>query len=185
VSLVAYFRAMAHSNACSNFRLLAACARLSQEDFEARRVSFFPSLKLTLNHILAVDRYYLDALEDDGRGPAVRTAAAPCATVAALQQEQTTSDRRLIRFCDELTAPRLAAPVPLARPGGTVVDRVDRVVAHLFLHQVHHRGQAHAMLAGTSVPPPQLDDFLLASDAPARAADLAALGFRETDLWPG
>jgi uncharacterized damage-inducible protein DinB len=26
---------------------------------------------------------------------------------------------------------------------------------HLFAHQIHHRGQAHAMLAGTPLPPPQ------------------------------
>ena len=26
-------------------------------------------------------------------------------------------------------------------------------------HQVHHRGQAHAMLAGTAMPPPPLDEF--------------------------
>ena len=64
------------------------------------------------------------------------------------------------------------------------IDRTDRVLAHLFMHQVHHRGQAHAMLAGTRIAPPQLDDFLLASDAPARRADLIALAFSEADLWP-
>ncbi|TMA85157.1 MAG: damage-inducible protein DinB, partial [Deltaproteobacteria bacterium] len=64
-------------------------------------------------------------------------------------------------------------------------ERVDRALAHLFVHQIHHRGQAHAMLAGTSVPPPQLDEFLLASDAPVRAADLEGLGFSEADIWPG
>ena len=55
-------------------------------------------------------------------------------------------------------------------------ERLDRVLAHLSMHQIHHRGQAHAMLSGTRVAPPQLDEFLLANDAPLRAADLAALG---------
>jgi uncharacterized damage-inducible protein DinB len=31
------------------------------------------------------------------------------------------------------------------------------VLAHIFNHQTHHRGQAHAMLSGTSVSPPPLD----------------------------
>jgi uncharacterized damage-inducible protein DinB len=31
------------------------------------------------------------------------------------------------------------------------------VLAHLFNHQAHHRGQAHAMLASTEVAPPTLD----------------------------
>jgi uncharacterized damage-inducible protein DinB len=30
-------------------------------------------------------------------------------------------------------------------------------LAHFFNHQTHHRGQAHAMLSGTNVPPPPLD----------------------------
>jgi hypothetical protein len=50
------------------------------------------------------------------------------------------------------------------------------VLAHLLQHDIHHRGQVHAMLAGSGVAPPQLDEFLLAQDAPLRAADLAALG---------
>ena len=44
---------------------------------------------------------------------------------------------------------------------GLVPERLDAVLAHLFQHQIHHRGQAHAMLAGTDVPPPQLDEFFL------------------------
>jgi uncharacterized damage-inducible protein DinB len=50
------------------------------------------------------------------------------------------------------------------------------VLAHLFQHDIHHRGQVHAMLAGTRVAPPQLDEFFLAQDAPLRAAELEALG---------
>jgi hypothetical protein len=39
------------------------------------------------------------------------------------------------------------------------------------------------MLAGTSVKPPQLDEFFCASEAPLRAADFAALGFTEAGIW--
>ena len=39
------------------------------------------------------------------------------------------------------------------------------LLLHLFQHQIHHRGQAHAMLSGTEVAPPQLDEFHLALDA--------------------
>ena len=38
------------------------------------------------------------------------------------------------------------------------------------------------MLASTSVPPPQLDEFILADDAAARAPDMAALGWTEAAL---
>lgn len=40
------------------------------------------------------------------------------------------------------------------------------------------------MLAGTAVKPPQLDEFFLSEEAPLRAAELAALGLREADIWP-
>ena len=67
-ALVEHFRAMARNNAWSNDRLYAACRTLSPAAFAAERVSFFPSLVETLNHILTVDWYYLDALEDGGLG---------------------------------------------------------------------------------------------------------------------
>ena len=57
--LFAHFRAMARNNLWSNDRLLGACAELTSEELHAPRVSFFPSLMLTLNHILRVDAYYL------------------------------------------------------------------------------------------------------------------------------
>ena len=43
---------------------------------------------------------------------------------------------------------------------------------------------AHAMLSGTPVKPPQLDEFLLAAQAHLRADELTALGLREADIWP-
>ena len=55
--------------------------------------------------------------------------------------------------------------------------------AHLFQHQIHHRGQVHAMLAGTPVKPPQLDEFFCANEAHLRAAELAELGLSETAIW--
>ena len=45
-------------------------------------------------------------------------------------------------------------------------ERADRLLLHLFQHQTHHRGQAHAMLSGTSIPPPQLDEFFSHGEAP-------------------
>jgi uncharacterized damage-inducible protein DinB len=65
------------------------------------------------------------------------------------------------------------------------VERRDRLLLHLFQHQVHHRGQAHAMLAGTTVKPPQLDEFFSEAEAPLRAAEFAALDWSEATVWGG
>ena len=55
-------------------------------------------------------------------------------------------------------------------------ERRDRLLMHLFQHQIHHRGQAHCMLSSTHVKPPQLDEFFLAGDQEMRRAELRALG---------
>jgi uncharacterized damage-inducible protein DinB len=179
MTLAQHFRAMARNNAWANHRLLEACARLGEDDYRARRTSFFPSIQLTLNHILLVDWYYLDALDNGGARwrELYALSAEPCATFAELRQAQTAADRRLIAFCDGLAEQGLEAVVILNRPGEVKnPERVRDVLAHLFQHDIHHRGQVHAMLAGTAVAPPQLDEFFLAQDAPLRAAELAALG---------
>jgi uncharacterized damage-inducible protein DinB len=178
-ALAEHFGAMARNNTWANFRLHAACAQLSEDEYRARRTSFFPSIELTLNHILVVDWYYLDALDNGGRRWREIYALddVPCAGFAELRREQAAADRRLIAYCAALTGDRLDAVVLLNRPGGERnPERVADVLTHLFQHDIHHRGQVHAMLAGTDVPPPQLDEFFLAQDAHLRADDLRALG---------
>jgi uncharacterized damage-inducible protein DinB len=175
LSLRGHFRAMARNNAWSNDRLLRACLQLSAEEFAAERVSFFPSLQRTLNHILIVDRYYLADLTGAGRRPAEDELPFPDAAGLAIAQAET--DRALIAFCDGLDEAALGRVVPIDRQDGIPYrETVAAILSHLFVHQIHHRGQAHAMLAGTRVAPPQLDEFFLASDAPRRAAELERLG---------
>lgn len=182
----ACFVAMAANNAWANRRLHKACARLRPGEWEAPRTGFFPSLQHTLNHILYVDWYYVDALEGGALGPAAWAVEIPCPTLDQLRDAQEAVDRRLLRFSAGLGPDALTRPVRLLRPRGRVqVERIDRVLLHLFQHQIHHRGQAHAMLSATSVAPPQLDEFFLADDAPLRAPELAELGLDDAALWPG
>ena len=54
-----------------------------------------------------------------------------------------------------------------------IPERIGDLLAHLFMHQIHHRGQVHAMLSGTSVKPPQLDEFFLDYDLKLRSERLS------------
>lgn len=183
--------AQAGNNAWSNHRLYVACAQLSQAEFEAKRVSFFPSLKATLNHILTVDWYYIDAIRRAlaGEPPNLGfesfwTPEEPFASCAELCAAQTASDRELLAICerlDDAALQRVIVGVP--RRAGIEPEPLPRLLSHLFVHQVHHRGQAHAMLAGTGVAPPQLDEFFLAGDANRRVTDFAQIGFDESRFW--
>src|SRR5580700_4589970 len=140
-SLVATFRAMAYNNAWANHRLLATCARLTQAELEASRTSFFPSITATLNHILIIDWFYVDSLEGGALGPKAWADPTPCATVAVLQREQAAVDRRLISVCEALTETFLSDDVLVNRGEARIdVERRDRLLLHLFQHQVHHRG---------------------------------------------
>lgn len=174
-ALIRHFYAMAQNNACSNLRLLDACAGLGEEEFLARRTGFFPSLAATLNHILQVDRFYLDGLRGEVANHGILDLDIPYRTVAALQHEQIASDLALIRFCETLADADLARGVRLDRGGASPdVETVASVLPHLFVHQIHHRGQAHAMLSGSPVAPPQLDEFFLLAEQDLRRRDLEA-----------
>lgn len=191
-SAARYFATMAYNNAWANHRLLKACAQLSQADFVAPRTSFFPSIKATLNHILTVDWLYLDMLERSrqGRPPNLESRKffepeEPFDTCAEISRQQRACDARLIALCLELDDDGLDGPVQVPRATGVYTDRVGRILAHLFQHQIHHRGQVHAMLAGTPVAPPQLDEFFCSNEVPLRAQDFAELGFTEEAIWAG
>ena len=181
--MVLPYRTMAYNNAWSNYRLLKACAQLSQDEFTAQRTGFFPSLRATLNHILVIDRFYVDAMEGGSLGPAAWSDPEPCGTVALLKQAQANVDRRLLAVVRNLDKSGLWRVVSVHREHAIQHERMDRLLLHLFQHQIHHRGQAHAMMSGTSVPPPQLDEFFPVGEAHLRADELAALGWTEEMIW--
>src|SRR5690349_19822706 len=147
-SLAHHFETEAYNNAWANHRLLAACAHLSQEEFVAPRTSFFPSIKATLNHILTVDWYYLEALERSlsGRAPdpdpeRFFRPEEPFARCADLGREQRAADLRLIALCESLDDGELDRAIEIPRRRGIQRESTRRVLAHLFQHQIHHRGQ--------------------------------------------
>lgn len=175
-------RKLAQNSRLANRRLLTACLGLQPGEFEATRVSFFPSLKATLSHILTVDWFYVDALEGGTLGPKAWDPEEPFDAIAPLAEAQFAVDERLLAFVAGLTDERLAAETRVHRTGRIQVERTDDLLLHLFMHQTHHRGQVHAMLSNSSVKPPQLDEFLTASDYRDRIDDVAALGWTETDL---
>ncbi len=157
-------RLMARNNAYANERLFEACCQLSQDAFEAERTNFFPSIRETLNHNWEVDRYYIDALKEVGQGRAVFSVP-HLETVEELRIAQGKEDLKLIGFCDALKDEDLDRKVVQDRgKNGRFEETIGSTMLHLFQHQIHHRGQVHAMLAGTEVAPPQLDEFYLDFD---------------------
>jgi uncharacterized damage-inducible protein DinB len=184
MKLLGFVRTQARANRLANHRLHESMRGLSRDEYEATRTSFFPSLALTLEHILAVDLYYLAALQGAGDAEAQWLNAPKGIALAELAAAQASADQRFIDHVGALAAESLDELVALDRGEGRIQrERRGHVIAHLLAHQVHHRGQAHAMLAGTRVAPPQLDEFLMPSEAHLRMVDLGALGWTEATLF--
>ncbi len=163
--------------------------QLDGADLAAPRISFFPSIRLTLNHILTCDWFYVDALERELRGAEPHPDCyvffnqdEPFTEAASLREEQAHVDRRLIAYCEQMRDADLGRIVTIARDTPQHDSRL-RMLSHLFEHQIHHRGQVHTMLTDTAVKPPQLDEFFCAGEARLRAEDFAELGWTEELIW--
>jgi uncharacterized damage-inducible protein DinB len=89
----------------------------------------------------------------------------------------------LIAWCEAIDAAGPDRIIRVHRGTRVQTERADRLLLHLFQHQIHHRGQAHAMLSGSAVPPPQLDEFFSVAEAPLRAAEFDELGWTEATIW--
>jgi len=170
-----YLIAQARNNHWSNNRLHSACLRLPASEYYENRPSFFGSIHIHLDHIVFVDWLYLERLTGEQYLPA-DVGEELHSELAPLVEDQVTACRALIKYCEAAKPETLASKVSFKLLDGTqYTEAVWSVLAHLFTHQIHHRGQVHDMLAATSVAPPQLDEFFLSSDLPLREAELKVL----------
>jgi uncharacterized damage-inducible protein DinB len=176
------YRQLARNNILANRHLQQAMAALQPGEWDAPRTSFFPSLCATLNHIFCVDLFYINALQGGTHGLAAFATATPHPDPAALTIAQNALDMRVLTLVTQLTPDGLSQPVHIHRGSRIQTETTADTLMHLFLHSQHHRGQAHAMLAGTTVPPPQLDEFFMADDAQFRTQDLISMAWTEDML---
>ena len=180
--LLRTFRKLAQANRLANARLHRACALLAPEEMTAQRPAFFGSIQATLNHILLVDRFYLNALQGQCLNRPALDEARACCDLPTLARWQEGQDLALLAHIQGLSPDALAEVVQVDRGERVQHDRRDDLLSHLFQHQTHHRGQIHGMLSATAVKPPQLDEFIPGDDHATRAEDMAALGWTEADL---
>jgi uncharacterized damage-inducible protein DinB len=182
MSILRPYLQLARNNTLANRRMQRAVANLQPSEWQAPRTGFFPSICATLNHIYTVDLFYIDALHGGIVGLAAFANRAPYPDPSALATAQNAMDARVLAFVDGLAPNDLTRPVHIHRGDRVQTETVADTLMHLFVHSQHHRGQAHAMLSGSSVPPPQLDEFFMTDDARFRTNDLANLGWNEAQM---
>ena len=154
----AHFQRMAAYNRWANARLYDAAGKLSPAELAAPRSGFFPSLMKTLNHILVGDTIWLGRLDGKGSPGVTKLDQTLHAEFAALNAARSVTDDRIIAFVEGLAPERLWQDLVYRTTTGEPMQTpVGQVLAHVFNHQTHHRGQAHAMLSSTEIAPPPLD----------------------------
>lgn len=157
-----YVRTMARYNAWQNGLIYDAADTLDDTVRRAERGAFFGSIHKTLCHLLWGDQIWLHrfAGTPPPAVPDIPGSVALCATWEELRTERRRFDKVIRDWAASLDPDWLAGE--LSWYSGAAGREVTRpralLVAHLFNHQTHHRGQVHAMLtaAGAKTGPTDL-----------------------------
>jgi uncharacterized damage-inducible protein DinB len=153
-----HYKRLAAYNAWANARLYDAATALT--DFERKRAikGYFGSLHGTLNHLMGADRIWLYRLTGEGPLPSTLDAI-HYETFEELRDAREAEDKRIQDFVATLTAADLEAELAYVNTRGEEKSLARQIIlAHLFNHQTHHRGQATQMLRQLGVAePPTLD----------------------------
>jgi uncharacterized damage-inducible protein DinB len=148
VITAAYCATLARYNQWMNARLYALCATLPDAELRADRGAFFKSIYATLNHIAYADLAFLSRFSGDP--PVVPELGLElCDGFAALRRERARLDARILGWAETLSPEWLAESLSYASQVDGRVRSVPRwaLVAHVFNHQTHHRGQVTTLLA--------------------------------------
>ncbi len=176
------FVRFAQYNSWFNGQLYDCVERLDDAERKRDRGAFFRSIHDTLDHILLCDRSWLSRIE---------RSALPFASLAnadlipdlrdlaqgvtqdfeALRSKRRATDTVLEAFVRELTPEILEADLEYKNSKGTdFANPLWHVVAHIFNHQTHHRGQVTALLSQVGIDP-GMTDFLITSMMPLPELD--------------
>ncbi len=152
------FKQFAAYNKWANARLYAAALDLSEPSYRLHIGVFFGGLHGTLNHLLLTDRLWLKRLTGEGDHPN-RLDAIMYEDRMELARARIAEDERLITVIEKYDEAALRGLHSYRTTSGMPQSQVlGDILMHLFNHQTHHRGQAHACLSIlTGDEPPSLD----------------------------
>ena len=156
-----HFKMMATYNRWANVRLYDMSAALPDELYRKPVGIYFKSLHGTLNHLLTADRIWMSRLERQGGHPEKLNATIHD-DFPSLRNARVAEDQRIVDFVDRLDDADFEKSWDYKTLNGTPQRQpVREILAHLFNHQTHHRGQAHAALTALGVSEPEPLDLLV------------------------
>jgi uncharacterized damage-inducible protein DinB len=169
-------QALARYNRWMNGKMYAAAAKLTDDERKRDRGAFFKSIHATLNHILLGDRVWMGRftganLQGDWIGPGgIRSLDQELyANFEELRAARTRMDDELESWVAGITTDRLAATFRFVRKDVAYDSPLWWVVAHLFNHQTHHRGQVTTLLMHAGHDPGVTDMIAMLREEAARS----------------
>ena len=154
---------LARYNQRMNAQLGNAASTLSNDALMQDRQAFFGSIFLTLQHLLVTDLIWLNRLSAHPGAQVLREGLASQPWPTSLRQVLTTDgpdlqDRRsvldalILRWVQGLIQQDLDDVLAYYNMAGEPhCKRLGDLLAHLFNHQTHHRGQASTLLVQAGV----------------------------------
>ena len=143
-------------NAWADVRLLAACARVSAEQYAAPTNigTGHAGLRATLVHLLdnlwqgriTCQGFYNEPLADEAAYDATELHEAAFPTLAALQERWAMEQRELRAYIDSLDEATLNGPIRYVIPGAVRERVVWHILVDALLHATQHRSEAAAFL---------------------------------------
>src|SRR6266700_6794775 len=156
-----HFVMLAKYNAWANARLFRMAGALQDDLYRKEVGAYFKRLHGTLNHLLAADRIWMRPLTGVGDHPD-KLNAILFDDLPSLHAARVEEDGRIIGFVQGLEEPAFEEVLGYRTLNGTPQrQRRREILAHLFNHQTHHRGQAHAILTVLGVTEPDSLDVLI------------------------
>lgn len=146
--MLSLFRELAHYNAWMNKNLYAHLGDVPDERRKQDVGLFFNSIHGTLNHLLLVDRLWLARLRGESF-PIESLDQELYGDFAQLRLQRKKTDRKLAEYVEGLADADLETTVTYtsASSGEQRSFPTHTVLAHLFNHQTHHRGQITAAMS--------------------------------------
>jgi uncharacterized damage-inducible protein DinB len=160
----AYVRTMAAYNSEMNRRLYEPASRLSDAARKADRGAFWGSLHRTLTHILYGDRAWMSRFASwEKPSVPLKESADWCDDFAELKAQRYDTDRRIEDWASGVDQAWLDQPLTWFSGAANREISMPRamLVSHLFNHQTHHRGQAHALITAAGEKTEDTDLFLV------------------------
>ncbi len=153
-----HFRTFARFNQWANRESYGAVENLpTAEIHKTRPAAYFGSIHGTLNHILVVDRLWFGRMA--GIDPGIdRLDLILYQDFPTLRDARQAEDRRIVDLVEGWDEAAMAGNRDYKDiKGNPWTLPIRRMLATVFNHQTHHRGQVHALLKEAGVEPPALD----------------------------